>query len=100
MYIVDAAERERFHQAKKELDALLSTESLANVPFLILGNKIDIPGSASEPELRQQLGLDGTSTGKDATTRESGLRPVELFMCSLVKKYGYGDGFKWLTNFI
>ena len=99
VYIVDAADRDRFPEAKTELDALLSTDSLANVPFLILGNKIDVPGAAAEMELRGHLGLHET-TGKAAVNRESGLRPTELFMCSLVKKFGYGDGFKWLTNFI
>lgn len=33
---------------KKELNAFLSDESLANVPFLVLGNKIDVLDAASE----------------------------------------------------
>ncbi|KAL2534666.1 Uncharacterized protein Adt_08017 [Abeliophyllum distichum] len=42
--------------SNKELDALLSGESLANVSFLVLRNKIDIPYAASEDELRHYLG--------------------------------------------
>lgn len=48
VYLVDSNDRERFMESKKELDGLLSDDALANVPFLILGNKIDIPTAASE----------------------------------------------------
>jgi len=63
VYLVDSADYERFAEAKQELDALLSIEQLNNIPFLILGNKIDAPGAVSEETLRQQLGLFQT-TGK------------------------------------
>lgn len=80
---------------------LLSTEALASVPFLILGNKMDVAGCAQEPELRAHLGLHET-TGKGVTSlpKDSGVRPIELFMCSLLKRYGYGDGFKWLNSWV
>ncbi|KAH9259650.1 hypothetical protein BASA81_002072 [Batrachochytrium salamandrivorans] len=98
VYLVDALDRERFPEARKELDALLSDEMLQNVPFLILGNKIDIPAAASEHELRTELGLHQT-TGKDAKL-EPGVRPVEIFMCSVVRKMGYGEGFKWIAGYL
>ncbi|KAK1287338.1 GTP-binding protein SAR1A [Acorus calamus] len=52
VYLVDAYDKERFTESKNELDALLSDDSFTKVPFLILGNKIDIPYAASEEELR------------------------------------------------
>ena len=49
--LVDACGKQRFAESKKELDALLSDDAPASVPFLILGNKIDIPYAALEEEL-------------------------------------------------
>jgi GTP-binding protein SAR1 len=100
VFIVDAEDKTRFPESKKELDALLSSEELNKVPFLILGNKIDLHTAASEEELRMSLGLYETY-GKDAKgDRPPDLRPMELYMCSVVKKMGYGDGFKWLAQFL
>ena len=57
IFIVDAADRTRFQEAKDELQGLLESQELAEVPFVVLGNKIDIPTAASEDELRNALGL-------------------------------------------
>lgn len=101
VYLVDANDKERFAESKKELDALLSDEALANVPFLILGNKIDLPHAASEDELRYFIGLNGLTTGKGRVSLADGdVRPVEVFMCSIVRRMGYGDGFRWVSRYI
>jgi len=101
VYLVDAIDTERFAESKKELDSLLSDDSLALVPVLVLGNKIDIPYAASEDELRYSLGLTMT-TGKGTVNNlaENNIRPIEVFMCSIVRKMGYGEGFKWITQYI
>lgn len=87
---MDAADPTRFHESKAELDNLLSIEELSKTPFLILGNKIDAPGAVSEQELRYHLGLNAT-TGKGKVALKD-IRPMELFMCSVVRREGYGAG--------
>lgn len=101
VYIVDANDRDRFPESKRELAQLLNDDQLQNVPFLVLGNKIDMPRAASEAELRHALGLQST-TGKELGVKgeEGQIRPHEVFMCSVVKKHGYSDGFKWLAHYL
>lgn len=101
MFLIDAWDRTRFTESKNELDSLLTDEALSNCPVLILGNKIDKPGAASEEELRNYFALFQLTTGKGKVPRsELPGRPLELFMCSVLKRQGYGEGFRWLAQYI
>lgn len=46
------------------LQALMTDETIGNVPILILGNKIDRQEAISEEKLRELFGLYGQTTGK------------------------------------
>lgn len=99
VYLVDSADPERFPESRTELSHLLTSEDLAKVPFLILGNKIDLKQAINEDQLIRQLGLHLLTTGKESK-KDPNIRPIELFMCSVVRKAGYADGFRWLSQFL
>jgi len=48
---------------------------------------------------RQWLGLTVT-TGKGKASANNNMRPLELYMCSVVKRMGYGEGFRWVSQYI
>ena len=102
VFLIDSVDRGRFNEAKSELNSLLTDDQLSDCPILVLGNKIDDPRSASEEELRHVMGLYGQTTGKGKTVSKSELpgRPLELFMCSIAKRQGYGEVFRWISQYL
>uniref|UniRef100_A0A671Y0N5 small monomeric GTPase n=1 Tax=Sparus aurata TaxID=8175 RepID=A0A671Y0N5_SPAAU len=101
VFLVDCADLTRLMESKAELDALMTDETIGNVPILILGNKIDRPEAISEEKLRELFGLYGQTIGKgNIPMKELNTRPLEVFMCSVLKRQGYGEGFRWLSQYI
>lgn len=79
----------------------MAEEQLLNCPILLLGNKIDKTGALGEDQIRHMFNLNGLTTGKENKSRsELNTRPIELFMCSINERQGYGEGLKWLIQYI
>jgi GTP-binding protein SAR1 len=90
LFLVDSVDVGRFKEAKKELDNILETPELVNIPIAILGNKIDMAGAVSMEELKEALQYD------ELVARET--RPIEIFMVSVTKKIGYSKALEWIST--
>ena len=64
VFIVDLTATDLFSEAKNELLKLLQMESLEHKPLLIIGNKCDVEGGATQDDLMQAMELS-TITGRD-----------------------------------
>mmetsp|Transcript_537 Transcript_537/g.1480 ORF Transcript_537/g.1480 Transcript_537/m.1480 type:complete len:202 (-) Transcript_537:42-647(-) len=103
LFLVDAADRTRFVEVREELQRLLEEPCLSQVPFAVLGNKVDIPVAASEDEMRYALGLEHHRTTDRLMTKHDAYdfgRPVEIFMCSVARRMGYAEAFQWLGRML
>ncbi|XP_075457267.1 small COPII coat GTPase SAR1B isoform X2 [Ascaphus truei] len=101
VFLVDCADQERLLESKTELVELMTDETISSVPILLLGNKIDRPEAISEERLLHIFGIYGQTTGKGKIPpKQLNTRPLEVFMCSILKRQGYGEGFRWLSQYI
>jgi GTP-binding protein SAR1 len=108
VFLVDAADPGRLPEAAAALAALLDAlDDDMDVPLAILGNKIDAPGALAEEALAQALGVATGRWGKQVAAASARpvrpprrVRPMELFMCSVVRRQGYRDAFDWLAQFL
>ena len=102
LIVLGRSERAREGSSKSE-SLPLSLSLPQGVPFLILGNKIDMQRAASHQEVIQALGLQPHLTGKQKKGQSDlpkGVRPLELFMVSVIKRMGYREGFEWLGTYL
>ena len=90
LFLVDSVDVNRFPEAYKELNDILETPQLVNIPIAILGNKIDMAGAVSLEELKAALHYD------ELMAKEN--RPMEVFMTSVTKKIGYSNALEWIST--
>ncbi|KAG8846644.1 Arf GTPase arf3 [Serendipita sp. 405] len=87
IYVVDAADIERIHEAREEMDRLLSLEELKGVPLLVLANKEDLPNAMDISILTKKLGMQARRD-----------RLWHIQSCCAVSGDGILEGLNWLTN--
>ena len=100
IYVIDAADRERFSKCKKILESLLTAPEFYKIPIVIFGNKNDKKDAVSEEELRFGIGLSSKSSWETEKINKIDEKPIEVFMCSVIKRRGYIEGLKWLSQFL
>ncbi|XP_078436686.1 ADP-ribosylation factor-like protein 8b [Wolffia australiana] len=87
VYVVDAADRESLQISKSELHDLLSKPSLAGIPLLILGNKVDKPEALSKQDFAEQMEVRSISN-----------REVFYFMISCKNSTNINSVIDWLVK--
>lgn len=95
VFVVDAADPERFETAKVELHDILSRPALSTIPVLVLANKSDLPSAVkSVDEIITIFGLRSlsqVSAGDGAFSRE-----VACFSISAKEKSNIDVTLEWL----
>lgn len=84
VFIVDSTDYARMGTTKKELSEIIV--NMPNIPIVVLGNKIDAEGACSETQLKSFLGIEDNNPS------------IKVFMCSIVKRAGIYEPFKWLNK--
>lgn len=77
MYVVDSSDEVRLKECTEELGALLTEETLKNVPLLVFANKQDL-----------QFALDAEEIMNNLTLMEIKDRTWTIQACSAVTKEG------------
>jgi small GTP-binding protein len=91
IFVLDSNDRERFDQARDELNHILNESELGGVPLLVLCNKQDLPNAMSPIEIRKELGID------EHMSRQS---QIAVFGCVATTGSGLLEGMAWLVQTI
>ena len=86
IFIIDSADRDRFHTVRKEIENLLKEPELAKIPFMLLCNKQDLPHHRTAHEIAKDLRV--TELFADRPFLIKGVVASEIKI----------DNFKWLAE--
>ncbi|KAL5373613.1 hypothetical protein DPSP01_012551 [Paraphaeosphaeria sporulosa] len=87
IWVVDATDRERIDDCRRELEGLLQEERLMGASLLVFKNKSDVSGSMTEDEVRQGLRLDAIKTHK-----------WTIMACSAMTGTNLQEGLRWVVQ--
>lgn len=90
IFVLDSQDRDRFKEAKHELEALLNQEKLRNAPFLIFANKQDLPQAAEVTEIKKVLEWH----------RWKWKENFHLVACTALENHRIKNGMDWLASVI
>lgn len=97
VFVLDAADRERFETAKVELHDILSRPALAAIPVLVLANKSDLPAAVkSVDEIVSIFGLHSLSQVPGDSAGQERSREVACFSISAKEKSNIDITLEWL----
>jgi len=75
VFMVDAADHSKFEAAKIEMQKLLKSRTLDQIPLLVLFNKCDLPDHATGPQLVEALELKKI-TGREVAYYEISCKDI------------------------
>ncbi|KAJ8308206.1 hypothetical protein KUTeg_013080 [Tegillarca granosa] len=90
-FIIDSNDRERVAEAKEALYGILESESMANVPLVVIANKQDLPNAMGPIELEKALDLSSLTNRKwmiqkTCAIKGDGLTEAMKEMARLIKE--------------
>jgi len=89
VYIIDSADRQRFEESRKELEALMRHPDLSSKPFLIFANKQDLPNAADKQEIINIFKLESFNT-----------QTWTVVPCCAKSNSKIMQGFEWLAQHV
>ncbi|NWI14643.1 ARL14 protein, partial [Crypturellus soui] len=89
LYVVDSADHKRMEESKKELERVLRSEVIKNVPVVLLANKQDLPGALNAEEVTRRFHMK-----KYCSDRNWYVQP-----CCAITGEGLSEALKRVTAF-